>query len=85
MLFLRLVLVIVESLSASLFHHSPLPRVVGRSSLALLVDNNLVIHSKFALWHSTQIALHHNTTRHVGTQDLAWSEREGQLQSKLLH
>lgn len=50
--------------------HSPLP-FIRRSSLALLIDDNLVVHAKFALWHSTKVALHHNPARHVGAQDLA--------------
>lgn len=54
----------------SLRHHSPLP-FVGRSSLALLVDDNLVVHAKFALWHSAKVALHHDSARHVSAQNLA--------------
>lgn len=51
--------------------HSPLPCFVGRSSLALLVDDNLVVHAEFALRHSAKVALHHHSARHVGAQDLA--------------
>lgn len=50
---------------------SPLPCIVRRSSLSLLVDDNLVVHAEFALGHSAQVALHHHSARHVGTQHLA--------------
>ena len=39
-------------------------------TLAFRVNNKLVIDTKLALWHSTQIALHDDTTSHMGTQHL---------------
>lgn len=39
--------------------HSPLPSVISSSTLALLVDDNLVVHAEFALGHPAQVALHH--------------------------
>lgn len=57
---------------------SPLP-FIRRSSLALLVDDNLVVHAEFALWHSTKVALHHDPARHVGAQDLACGWKSGNL------
>ena len=38
--------------------------------LGLLVNDQLVIHTKLALRHATQIALHHHPSRHMGTQSL---------------
>lgn len=60
---------------------SPLASIIGCSSFALLVDDNLVIHAKFALGHSTQVALHHHSARHVGAQDLAWTRAGGETLS----
>lgn len=59
---------------------SPLPCFIGRSTLALLVDNNLVVHAEFALGHPAQVALHHYSARHVSAQDLAWTGRRKELE-----
>lgn len=53
----------------------PFPRFI-RSPFALFFNDNLVIHAKLALWHSTQITLHHHSARHMGTQNLTWSGEE---------
>lgn len=52
----------------------PFPRFI-RSPFALFFNDNLVIHAKLALWHSTQIALHHHSARDMGTQNLTWLEK----------
>lgn len=41
-------------------------------AFALLLNNNLVIHSKLALRHATQVALHHHPARYMGAQHLPW-------------
>lgn len=67
-----------ESLVASGFypkHLLPFPRFI-RSPFALFFNDNLVIHAKLALWHSTQITLHHHSARDMGTQNLTWCREE---------
>lgn len=59
---------------------SPLPCFIRRSTLALLVDNDLVVHAELALGHPAQVALHHYSARHVGAQDLAWTGRRKELE-----
>lgn len=53
----------------------PFPRFIC-SPFALFFNDNLVIHAKLALWHSTQITLHHHSARHMGTQNLTWIGKE---------
>lgn len=40
--------------------HPPLPGLVRTSPFALFVDDNLVVHAKFTLRHSAQVAFHHH-------------------------
>lgn len=56
-------------------HLLPFPRFI-RSPFALFFNDDLVIHAKLALWHSTQITLHHHSARDVGTQNLTWCREE---------
>lgn len=43
---------------------------LGSGGLGLLVDHQFIVHSKLTLWHTTEVALHHNSPRDVGTEGL---------------
>lgn len=52
--------------------YSPLSCLISDPAFTSLINYNFVVHAKFALWHSAQVALHYHTAGHVGAQDLTW-------------
>lgn len=56
------------------FSFSPLACIISSAPFALLVDDNLVVHAKLALRHSTQVALHNHTARDMSAQHLTYMQ-----------